>query len=101
MNYFANVCLTGEHSAVNLWCAHSCFNSFLTVKHRLDISTCQLLRRILTKVASKYAKQKTDVFQKGVTQKALREMDDNNLQEIADKIAICLLFLVSITDQRH
>ena len=96
INYFTNFYLTFEHSTGNFWWICSTIQSHLMVKHRLDVS---IVAQTFHK--SYITAQKVDVFQKGVVQKVLREIDNNNRQEIADKIAICLLFFVSIADLRH
>ena len=101
MNCFANAHATGEHSDGNFSCTCSCAKFFLTAKHRLGISTYPLLRRLLIKVASHHVKQKVDVFQKGAVQKVLQEMDDDNPQELVDKMAICFLFLVFNAHQAY
>ena len=77
-------------------------NSYLMAKRRLGVSTCPLMHRLLIKVVSQRAKTKAGVFQKGVVQRALREMGVNDPQELAGKIAICFCcFLVFSADQRR
>ena len=62
-------------------------------KHRLDFSIYPLLRRLLIKVESQRVKQKADVFQKIVVQEVLRKMDNNDPQELVDKMVVfCFLF---------
>ena len=62
------------------------------VQFRLDISTYPLLRKLLIKVASQHVKTKADAFPKGIIQKALREMDDDDQMQLADKMTILFLF---------
>ena len=51
-----------------------------------------MLRRLLIEVAPQRAKAKSDVLQKEVAQRALREMYNENLHELVDKTSIFLFF---------
>ena len=63
------------------------------VSYGLGIITCPLLRMLLIKVVSQHAKEKEDVFQKGVMQAALEEMhEDNDPKKLANKMTSCFLF---------
>ena len=60
---------------------HSCTKSYLIASHRLDISTCTLLKIFLIKVALQHVKRKTDAFKNDLKYPKL----------LADEMAICFL----------